>query len=65
MKKLAFALIVASAAVASAQQPAAQDVARWERQAKGITITRDDFGIAHVHGKTDADAVFGMVYAQA
>jgi len=28
-------------------------------------ITRDDWGIAHVHGKSDADAVFGMVYAQA
>ena len=65
MKKLAFALIVSSAIVASAQQPAAQDVARWERQAKGITITRDDHGIAHIRGKTDADAVFGMVYSQA
>src|ERR1700753_487622 len=30
-----------------------------------VTITRDDWGIAHVKGKTDADAVFGMVYAQA
>ena len=30
-----------------------------------MTITRDDWGIAHVHGKTDADAVFGMIYAQA
>ena len=30
-----------------------------------ITIIRDDWGIAHVHGKTDADAVFGMIYAQA
>ncbi|MCC6926520.1 penicillin acylase family protein [Novosphingobium sp.] len=28
-------------------------------------IKRDDWGIAHVHGKTDADAVFGMIYAQA
>ena len=28
-------------------------------------IKRDDWGIAHVNGKTDADAVFGMVYAQA
>ena len=26
---------------------------------------RDDWGIAHIHGKTDADAVFGLVYAQA
>jgi acyl-homoserine-lactone acylase len=29
------------------------------------TITRDRWGIAHVSGRTDADAVFGMVYAQA
>jgi acyl-homoserine lactone acylase PvdQ len=39
--------------------------ARWEREAKRVTITRDDWGIAHVHGTTDADAVFGMEYAQA
>ena len=30
-----------------------------------MTITRDDFGIAHISGMTDADAVFGMIYAQA
>ncbi len=41
------------------------DNARWERQAQRITIIRDDWGIAHVYGKTDADAVFGMEYAQA
>ena len=39
--------------------------ARWEQEARAVTITRDDWGIAHVHGKTDADAVFGMIYAQA
>src|SRR5882762_4545346 len=33
--------------------------------AADVTITRDDWGIAHVVGKTDADAVFGMIYAQA
>jgi acyl-homoserine-lactone acylase len=42
-----------------------QDLARWEKQAQNVTIVRDDWGIAHVRGKTDADAVFGMVYAQA
>jgi len=41
------------------------EVARWEQQARNVTITRDDWGIAHIHGKTDADAVFGMIYAQA
>ena len=39
--------------------------ATWEKQAAQITIVRDDWGIAHVYGKTDADAVFGMEYAQA
>src|SRR5467141_2628132 len=42
-----------------------RDIARWERQAQNVTIIRDDWGIAHVYGKTDADAVFGMIYAQA
>lgn len=32
---------------------------------RDVTITRDDWGIAHVRGKTDADAVFGAIYAQA
>ena len=39
--------------------------ARWHRQAQAITIRRDDWGIAHITGKTDADAVFGALYAQA
>jgi acyl-homoserine-lactone acylase len=30
-----------------------------------VTIIRDDWGIAHIYGKTDADAVFGTMYAQA
>ena len=64
MKQLVLVIAAAFATVASAQQPT-QDVARWEKQAKGITITRDNWGIAHVRGKTDADAVFGLMYAQA
>src|SRR3954454_9310842 len=38
---------------------------RWKAEAARVTITRDDWGTAHVHGHTDADAVFGMIYAQA
>src|SRR5215216_68679 len=41
------------------------ELARWREQARNVTITRDDWGIAHVKGRTDADAVFGMIYAQA
>jgi acyl-homoserine-lactone acylase len=39
--------------------------ARWEAQAARVTITRDDWGIPHVRGRSDADAVFGLIYAQA
>lgn len=59
---LTFALVLFVAVPQAAQDPS---LAGWERRAQGITITRDDWGIAHVKGKTDADAVFGMVYAQA
>jgi len=41
-----------------------EEIARWEKQAKDITIIRDNWGIPHVYGKTDADAVFGLLYAQ-
>lgn len=37
---------------------------KWEAQAENITIIRDDFGVPHIYGKTDADAVFGLLYAQ-
>ena len=37
---------------------------RWNYRAKNTEIIRDDFGIPHIYGKTDADAVFGMLYAQ-
>lgn len=42
-----------------------EEVLRWEATAKNVTITRDSWGIPHIKGKTDADAVFGMLYAQA
>jgi acyl-homoserine-lactone acylase len=41
------------------------DLARLKSEAARVTIVRDDWGIAHVSGPTDADAVFGMIYAQA
>ncbi|HEV2085175.1 MAG TPA: penicillin acylase family protein, partial [Gemmatimonadales bacterium] len=59
-------LLSATAIVQAPADPAPHtDVARWEREAQAVTIVRDDWGIAHIHGKTDADAVFGMIYAQA
>jgi acyl-homoserine-lactone acylase len=45
--------------------PSAAELKRWQQHAENVTITRDDWGIAHVVGKSDADAIFGMIYAQA
>jgi acyl-homoserine-lactone acylase len=68
MTKLVSTLVLLCAAAASpafAQSPSPADLARWSREAQSVTITRDDWGIPHISGKTDADAVFGLLYAQA
>lgn len=54
-----------SAALATTSARAADDLPRLKAHAAAVSIIRDDWGIAHIHGKTDADAVFGMAYAQA
>jgi acyl-homoserine-lactone acylase len=58
-------LLLALAAATLSPCAHAPDSVRWAAQARRVTITRDDWGIAHVHGSTDADAVFGMIYTQA
>ncbi len=64
-----FALALCSTFPVAAQDQSAPrsslERARWKEQAARVTITRDDWGIAHVKGQSDADAVFGMIYAQA
>ncbi len=40
------------------------EIARFKQQAKRVTIVRDNWGIPHIYGKSDADAVFGLLYAQ-
>jgi acyl-homoserine-lactone acylase len=63
---LIFAIASASSALYAAAPPAeVQEATRWKQEAQRVTIIRDDWGIAHIYGKTDADAVFGMEYAQA
>ncbi|RPJ84441.1 MAG: acylase [Acidobacteria bacterium] len=64
MKK--FALVFAILCASFAPHPAGnQEATSGDRQAEGVTIVRDNWGIPHVYGKTDADAVFGLMYAQA
>src|SRR3981189_2046942 len=65
LKNLVFLLLFLSPPSARPHANGTPEAKRWEREAANVTIIRDDWGIAHIYGKTDADAVFGMEYAQA
>ena len=64
MKKLGL-LLAAAFSYHTPPAPTPAELARWQAQAQNVTITRDDWGVPHIHGKTDADVVFGAMYAQA
>ena len=66
MKKLVLVLVLLFPLGPDASQGAQNpELKRWEQRARNVTIIRDDWGIAHISGKTDADTVFGAIYAQA
>ena len=65
MKKFALlSCLVLTGIVLFAQKPTSAELARWNQHAKQTTIIRDEWDIPHIYGKTDADAVFGLMYAQ-
>ena len=61
------AVIAVGTACSPKEQPAGPDaeLERLAARAARVEIIRDDFGVPHVYGETDADVVFGMLYAQA
>ena len=64
-KRLAVGMaIILAALLAPCQAQKSNQRMRWGQEAAHVRIVRDDWGIAHVYGDTDADAVFGMIYAQ-
>ncbi|HEX8029386.1 MAG TPA: penicillin acylase family protein [Vicinamibacterales bacterium] len=69
MKKLIVLLALSLSACSttkSVEAPAdTPELAAWKQRAANITIIRDDWGVPHIYGKTDADVVFGLMYAQA
>src|SRR3954471_20544551 len=65
MRRLAVTLAAVFAIATPLHAQSRDEVARWQKSAGQVTIVRDDWGIAHIHGKTDADAVFALMYAQA
>ncbi len=61
MRKIFFFLLLPLQLLA---QFSTKEINRYQQEAKQVTIIRDNWGIPHVYGKTDADAVFGLLYAQ-
>ena len=47
-----------------ARQVADPELERLQARAAAVTIIRDDFGVPHIYAASDADAIFGMLYAQ-
>ncbi|MEJ7674784.1 MAG: penicillin acylase family protein [Chitinophagaceae bacterium] len=47
-----------------AQNFSSQEISRWQQQANQVTIIRDNWGVPHIYGISDADVVFGLMYAQ-
>lgn len=62
MRKILFFLLLPCQLFA--QHFSATEISRFKKQAQQVNIIRDNWGIPHVYGKTDADAVFGLLYAQ-
>ncbi|WP_400190939.1 penicillin acylase family protein [Hymenobacter sp. B81] len=62
MKLLYLLLLLPGPAAAQPARPA--ETAAWQARAAAVTIIRDEWGVPHIYGKTDADVAFGMLYAQ-
>lgn len=62
---LAFALSSCAPQTEDTSGSVLSEAARLQAIAERVTIVRDDFGVGHIYAPTDADAVFGLLYAQA
>ena len=62
---VALSLLLACKAAPPPAPAVSPEMAAWQQRAAGVQIVRDDWGIPHISAKTDADAVFGLMYAQA
>ncbi|MBS1565405.1 MAG: penicillin acylase family protein, partial [Bacteroidetes bacterium] len=57
-------LLLLSATGSSVQEFSTAEISDWEKRAARVEIIRDKWGVPHVYGEKDEDAVFGMMYAQ-
>ena len=64
MRKFILNLLLILPLCCAAQHFSKQEVVRFKSEANAVTIIRDNWGIPHIYGKTDANAVFGLMYAE-
>ena len=57
-------LVILVPIVSTAQRFKGSEIARYRSEAKKVTIIRDSWGVPHIYGHTDADAVFGLMYTE-
>jgi acyl-homoserine-lactone acylase len=60
-----FCLALCLMSAATTVQADPKERTRWQSEARNTVVVRDNWGVPHVYGKSDADAVFGSLYAQA
>lgn len=61
----ALTLLFLAACTGESTPPEPGEAERLAAIAERITIIRDDYGVPHIYAPSDADAVFGMLFAQA
>ena len=64
MMKRAIWFLLCCPLISTAQKPSAKTLEHYREEALAVTIIRDNWGIPHIYGRTDADAVFGLMYAE-
>jgi acyl-homoserine lactone acylase PvdQ len=64
MKRFPFLFLCVIPFLGDAQSFSTAEISSWKQQAQQVTIIRDNWGIPHIYGKTDAHAVFGLLFAQ-
>ena len=59
-----FLLVIFFPYTSFCQHISQKKIERWKQEAQRVNIIRDSWGVPHIYGKTDADAVFGLLYSE-
>ena len=64
MKKKLIIILILSPILCLAKKYSSTEIKRFKQQAAAVTIVRDNWGVPHIYGKTDANVVFGLMYTE-